>query len=115
MTKANIKIAPSSVINYGGLDCIVLDVERDKILVLAKESIGNMPFDEGNSKEMQSISFRNSIRLRLRLLSIICIRRCLPFAVCLTETAVALRVIPGRRLLCVMVGLPPKRERKILS
>lgn len=49
MTKANIKIAPSSVINYGGLDCIVLDVERDKILVLAKESIGNMPFDEGNS------------------------------------------------------------------
>lgn len=49
MTKANIKIAPSSVINYGGLDCIVLDVEQDKIFVLAKESIGNMPFDEGNS------------------------------------------------------------------
>lgn len=49
MTKANIKIAPSSVINYGGLDCIVLDVEQDKILVLAKESIGDMPFDEGNS------------------------------------------------------------------
>lgn len=49
MTKANIKIAPSSVINYGGLDCIVLDVEQDRILVLAKESIGNMPFDEGNS------------------------------------------------------------------
>lgn len=49
MTKTNIKIAPSSVINYGGLDCIVLDVEQDKILVLAKKSIGNMPFDEGNS------------------------------------------------------------------
>lgn len=49
MTKTNIKIAPSSVINYGGLDCIVLDVEQDKILVLTKESIGNMPFDEGNS------------------------------------------------------------------
>lgn len=49
MTKANIKIAPSSVINYGGLDCIVLDVEQDRILVLAKESIGNMPFDEDNS------------------------------------------------------------------
>lgn len=49
MTKANIKIAPSSVINYGGLDCIVLDVEQDKVLVLAKESIGDMPFDEGNS------------------------------------------------------------------
>lgn len=49
MTNANIKIAPSSVINYGGLDCIVLDVEQDKILVLAKESIGNMPFDEGNN------------------------------------------------------------------
>lgn len=49
MTNANIKIAPSSVINYGGLDCIVLDVEQDKILVLAKESIGNMPFDGGNS------------------------------------------------------------------
>lgn len=49
MTKTNIKIAPSSVINYGGLDCIVLDVEQDKILVLAKESIGNMPFDKGNS------------------------------------------------------------------
>lgn len=49
MTKTNIKIAPSSVINYGGLDCIVLDVEQDKILVLAKESIGNMPIDEGNS------------------------------------------------------------------
>lgn len=49
MTKANIKIAPSSVINYGGLDCIVLDVEQDRILVLAKESIDNMPFDEDNS------------------------------------------------------------------
>lgn len=49
MTKANIKIAPSSVINYGGLDCIILDVEQDRILVLAKESIGNMPFDEGGS------------------------------------------------------------------
>ena len=49
MTKTNIKIAPSSVISYGGLDCIVLDVEQNKILVLAKESIGNMPFDEGNS------------------------------------------------------------------
>ena len=49
MTKANIKIAPSSVINYGGLDCIVLDVEQDRILVLAKKSIGNMPFDEDNS------------------------------------------------------------------
>ena len=49
MTKTNLKIAPSSVISYGGLDCIVLDVEQDKILVLAKESIGNMPFDEGNS------------------------------------------------------------------
>lgn len=49
MTKANIKIAPSSVINYGGVDCIVLDVWQNKILVLAKESIGNMPFDEGNS------------------------------------------------------------------
>lgn len=49
MTKTNIKIAPSSVISYGGLDCIVLDVEQDKILVLVKESIGNMPFDEGNS------------------------------------------------------------------
>jgi hypothetical protein len=49
MTITNIKIAPSSVINYGGLDCIVLDVEQDKILVLAKEFIGNMPFDEGNS------------------------------------------------------------------
>ena len=46
---ANSKIAPSSVINYGGLDCIVLDVEQDRILVLAKESIGDMPFDEGNS------------------------------------------------------------------
>jgi hypothetical protein len=51
MTKTNIKIAPSSVIKYGGLDCIVLDVEQDKILVLAKESIGNMPFDEGNSNK----------------------------------------------------------------
>lgn len=49
MTKANIKIAPSSVINYGGLDCILLDVEQDKVLVLAKEFIGYMPFDEGNS------------------------------------------------------------------
>ena len=44
----NSKIAPSSVIHYGGLDCIVLDVEQNRILVLAKESIGNMPFDEGN-------------------------------------------------------------------
>lgn len=46
---AKLNIAPKSVINYGGLDCIVLDVEQDKVLVLAKESIGNMPFDESNS------------------------------------------------------------------
>lgn len=39
----------------------------------------------------------------------------LTIAVCLTETAAALRAIPGRQSLCVMVGLPPKRERKILS
>lgn len=44
----NFKIAPGSIINYGGLDCIVLDVEQDKILVLAKESIGNIPFDKNN-------------------------------------------------------------------
>lgn len=49
MANAKIKIAPSSVINFGGLDCIVLDVEKDKVLVLPKESIGNMPFDENNS------------------------------------------------------------------
>lgn len=49
MVNAKIRIAPSSVINFGGLDCIVLDVEKDKVLVLAKESIGNMPFDENNS------------------------------------------------------------------
>lgn len=49
MANAKIKIAPSSVINFGGLDCIVLDVEKDKVLVLAKESIGNMPFDENNT------------------------------------------------------------------
>lgn len=58
MTKANTKIAPSSVINYGGLDCIVLDVEQDKILVLAKESIGNMPFDEGNSNNFPKGTLR---------------------------------------------------------
>lgn len=46
---AKLNIAPKSVITYGGLDCIVLDVEQDKVLVLAKESIGDMPFDEGNS------------------------------------------------------------------
>lgn len=46
---AKLNIAPKSVINYGGLDCIVLDVEQDKVLVIAKESIGHMPFDEGNS------------------------------------------------------------------
>lgn len=67
MTKANIKIAPSSVINYGGVDCIVLDVWQDKILVLAKESIGNMPFDEGNSNNfpkgtLASTSTVNSLR-----------------------------------------------------
>ena len=46
---AKLNIALKSVINYGGLDCIVLDVKQDKVLVLAKESIGNMPFDEDNS------------------------------------------------------------------
>lgn len=54
MTNAKIKIAPSSVINFGGLDCIVLDVEKDKVLVLAKESIGNMAFDENNSNNFQN-------------------------------------------------------------
>ena len=60
MTNANIKITPSSVINYGGLDCIVLDVEQDKILVLAKESIGNMPFDEGNSNNFRRVHFAST-------------------------------------------------------
>lgn len=54
MANAKIKIAPSSVINFGGLDCIVLDVEKDKVLVLAKESIGNMAFDENNSNNFQN-------------------------------------------------------------
>lgn len=49
MVNAKIKIAPSSVINFGGLDCVVLDVEKDKVLVLAKEAIAKMPFDENNS------------------------------------------------------------------
>lgn len=51
MANAKIKIALSSVINFGGLDCIVLDVKKDKVLVLAKESIGNMPFDENSSNK----------------------------------------------------------------
>lgn len=54
MTKTNIKIAPSSVINYGGLDCIVLDVEQDKILVLA--SLGVRPAFYLKSSILESLS-----------------------------------------------------------
>jgi len=44
----NTKIAPGSVINFGGIDFIVLDADDEKVLVLAKDSIGNKPFDEGD-------------------------------------------------------------------
>ena len=42
-------IEAGNIISYGGMEWIVLDVEQEKVLVLAKESIGNMPFDENGS------------------------------------------------------------------
>ena len=42
------KIVPSNIIKYGDLECVVLDVEQDKVLVITKDCIGNMPLDEGN-------------------------------------------------------------------
>ena len=45
MKTVNVK----DVIRFGGLDFIVLDVEQDKVLVLAKDSIGEMAFDENDN------------------------------------------------------------------
>ena len=48
------KLKAGEVIEYGGLEWTVLDVEQDKVLVLAKESIGNMPFDKRSSNDFLS-------------------------------------------------------------
>ena len=43
------KLKAGGVISYGGMEWIVLDVEQEKVLVLAKDSIGFMPFDKNCS------------------------------------------------------------------
>lgn len=52
-------IVPGSEIKYGHLPCIVLDVFGDSALVLAKESIEEIAFDEDNCNNFNKSSLRN--------------------------------------------------------
>lgn len=52
-------IVPGSKIKYGHLPCIVLDVFGDSALVLAKESIGEIAFDEDNCNNFNKSSLRS--------------------------------------------------------
>ena len=45
------KLEAGNIITYGGMDWIALDVEQEKVFVLAKESIGCMPFDKNGDND----------------------------------------------------------------
>lgn len=51
-------IVPGSVIDYSGLSWVALGEEQGGILVIAKEPIGNMPFDKGNRNDWRVSSLR---------------------------------------------------------
>lgn len=52
-------IAPGSEIKYGHLTCVVLEDFEDSLLVLSKESIREMPFDEDGYNNFNKSSLRN--------------------------------------------------------
>ncbi len=45
------KLKAGNIITYGGMDWVVLDCNKDEVFVLAKESIGFMPFDKNGSND----------------------------------------------------------------
>lgn len=52
------EVKPGTVIPFGGMDWIILESEGNITRLLAKESIGNMPFDEDNSNNWSNSSIR---------------------------------------------------------
>ncbi len=45
------KLEAGNIISYGGMEWIVLDVEQEKVLVLARKAIGTSAFDENGSND----------------------------------------------------------------
>ncbi|XCH79021.1 MAG: DUF6273 domain-containing protein [Candidatus Dehalobacter alkaniphilus] len=58
MSNAKCAVKPGSIIPFGGMDWIVLEADSEKILVLAKESIGNIPFDKNESNDWKESSLK---------------------------------------------------------
>lgn len=48
------KLEAGNIISYGGMEWVVLDVVQDKVLVLAKDSIGFMLFDKNCNNDFVS-------------------------------------------------------------
>lgn len=57
-TIKNLTATPGSVIMFGGIDCVVLDVHDDKMLVLTKEAVCEKPFDEHNKNNFNNSTLR---------------------------------------------------------
>ena len=51
-------IAPGSEVKYGHLTCVVLEKFEDSLLVLSKDSIGEMPFDDEECNNFNISSLR---------------------------------------------------------
>lgn len=51
-------IVPGSEVKYGHLTCVVLGDFEDSLLVLSKDSIGKMPFDDGARNDFNISSLR---------------------------------------------------------
>ena len=49
---------PGSVIMFGGIDCVVLDVHDDKMLVITKDAVCERAFDESNKNNFNISSLR---------------------------------------------------------
>jgi len=52
------EVKPGTLIPFGGMDWIILESEENMTRLLAKESIGDMPFDEDNSNNWTNSSLR---------------------------------------------------------
>lgn len=54
----NLTATPGSVIMYGGIDCVVLDVHEDKMLVITKDAVCEKAFDENNKNNFNNSTLR---------------------------------------------------------
>lgn len=54
----NFTATPGSVIMFGGIDCVVLDVHDDKMLVITKEAVCEKAFDENNKNNFNNSTLR---------------------------------------------------------